>query len=311
MLFDPPHIDDFAALDCDYLDININANICNLADEKEEPLPCDDKIPNIESFDNSICLEEDILSEEQLFFSKSKEKRSTAESGDVEHDSSNTLQKESEPLSPMSSTSDTNTSEKKRSPTAKKGQFSANLMRKDSLLKKGLRGSNQVIKEYICRQLKTEKPSFRRKLKDNSQIFKQWLDTLLHENFEEDLLNYDVQLNTANKRVLFSIISHILKGKRFYKKFIFDGIQQKEKFQIIKHAEDYFRFNDKDKGCGASRDYSLRSPAIALSKVLLLKDEPSVEAFWTKILGRKGVSIPDVNSFKKGIASVMDINNLL
>ncbi|CAI2364630.1 unnamed protein product [Moneuplotes crassus] len=212
--------------------------------------------------------------------------------------------------------------------TKRKGRFSPHINRKDSLIKRALRGCNEVVKQYFLQQLKqheSDAPDLSapkdttseeaqllctfEDFKYNSSLLWEWMNDHLETHFAEQLLEvYDCPLTAENKRIIFSIVSYLIRGKRWFKDFIFEGNESRDKWKMIHIAEEYFKFNDRDRGSSRARDFALKSPFICLAKLLFMKDKAHFKVLWKKLIQRQGASFPDLEEFKSNICGILNLN---
>ncbi len=74
-----------------------------------------------------------------------------------------------------------------KGPTARKGAYSEHLFRKDSVVKKGLRGGNHLIKTYFVEQIDLHKKEFNKDLRNDSKALREFLEAHITENFSSSL----------------------------------------------------------------------------------------------------------------------------
>ncbi|CAI2385504.1 unnamed protein product [Moneuplotes crassus] len=201
----------------------------------------------------------------------------------------------------------------KKGRTARKSKVSPNIFRRDSMVKRALRGSNEIIKLYIRQLVKREPLSIRRQIKNDSSFFKAWAEAHLEAYFKDYLADfYNCNLTARVKNTLFANITYLYKSKKGFETYLNtgDGFTEKQKKQFIKLTDDYFEFNDARSGNARARERSLyHNPMIKLAKVLMLtdQDQTMITAFWRKLMGRANSSFADPALFKAKILELLEL----
>ncbi|CAI2372443.1 unnamed protein product [Moneuplotes crassus] len=197
--------------------------------------------------------------------------------------------------------------QKPKGKTARKGKYSKNSLRLDKLIKCCIRGSSAVLKEYFSQQLKTFNETKHKELWNNSFKLRKWMDAYIMEHFKDDLFeNFGVRLSLKNRTMLFAVITYILKGKRYFKDYIFKKIKTKEKKDIIKESEKFFMFSQENHSTAKDRNFAFNSIVIKFAKILLKKEPSLIDVFWAKMIDRKGVTFKDIDLFQQKINTLMN-----
>uniref|UniRef100_A0A7S3NU69 Uncharacterized protein n=1 Tax=Euplotes crassus TaxID=5936 RepID=A0A7S3NU69_EUPCR len=229
-------------------------------------------------------------------------------------------------------------------------KYSPHIYRKDSLTKRAIRSMSFLVKSYFISQMKKsgdfvaqrkvtssisgqeikqiisdseiqEKGKVKRRskgysmkeFKSDSALFRQFVEEHL-ESFADELFDqYDCPMSTENKRILFSVVSHLIKGKSNFKKYINSGqkskynIGRRDSSKIFEAAKDFFAYNSRNSGLSSGRSFSLCSPVISLAKVLLERDEKNYDIVFKKLLGRKNMEVDDPEKLKRKVLETLDL----
>ncbi|CAI2363507.1 unnamed protein product [Moneuplotes crassus] len=202
-----------------------------------------------------------------------------------------------------SSSEDSSDSEYSTRKNQRKGEFSSHFNRKDILIKKCISGSKGCIKHYFSNLLSTE--DAQQAVDYHQGIDKiHWIANHLLTEFKDDLdlwFEYDLTEERAIK--VTAIVVYLLKCK-YFEEFIKDNLPEEDWDIFLDNIEEFRHFGK----TSDSREKALKSEFIHIAKLLMVRDEIHVKAFWEKLLERKNASIPDHKAFKGAMENILGIS---